>query len=504
MLELISPTQMGAADRAMIGTGKITGIELMNRAGAAVAQAVQTSYPAAKRVTIFCGPGNNGGDGFVVARLLKEQGFDVRVLCTLDGDQLTGDAAQAVRAWDGAILPIDAEIGPCDIVIDALLGAGLTRDVSGAMAAIITRIGDLTCPIIAIDLPSGIDGANGMVRGRAVHANLTITFGRLKPGHMLLPGRQRCGTRILANIGITDETFSSLGVTTFANRPALWRDHLPKVDPASHKYKRGHVGVVSGPRHATGAARLAVRAAQRAGTGLVTAFAEETAADILGVALESAMVRVANGSEELGALIKRGKISSVVIGPGCGVGEATRARVSVLAGLDIALVLDADALTSFECDAGELKALLAARSKPAVLTPHAGEFTRLFGKMHPDGKLAASLEAARNFNAVVVFKGADTVVAAPDGRAAIADNAPPWLATAGAGDVLSGLIAGLLAQGIPAFEAASAAVWIHGEAAALAGEGLIAEDLPDRFPLVLDRIRPSALRWFYRDPLQTP
>jgi hydroxyethylthiazole kinase-like uncharacterized protein yjeF len=504
MIELLTTVEMAKADRAAIAGG-VDGSVLMERAGRAVADTALRRFPGARRIVVFCGTGNNGGDGFVAARHLAEAGREVRIVLVGDRSRIGGDARVAADAWTGPVETPPGRLDGVDLVIDALFGAGLARDVEGPAREAIAAINHAPAAVVAVDLPSGVDGNSGAVRGLAVKADLTVTFARLKPGHMLLPGRELCGERILADIGIPDDIIQGLAPAIFANRPALWRSRLPVLASTSHKYTRGHTVVVTGDALSTGAGRLAARAALRAGSGLVTAAGPSEAAKVLAAALEAVMVRRIDTSGDLAMFLADPRISAAVLGPGAGVGDDTRAKV--LASLDAgpAVVLDADALTSFAGAQDLLAAAISRAERPVVLTPHDGEFSRLFRDLggFPDSlfKLERARRAAVATGAVVVLKGADTVVASPDGRAAITDNAPPWLATAGAGDVLAGLIGGLLAQGMPGFEAAAAGVWIHGAAAASLGPGLIAEDLPDALRGILGEGLGVAAGWRYRDPL---
>jgi len=494
--EVLTPSEMGEADRLTIASGT-PGITLMERAGRAVAEAILTGHPAGTPVTVVCGPGNNGGDGFVAARALAERGCVVRVMLLGDPGAVTGDAANALKRWHGELEPVDATaIGKSGAIIDALFGAGLKRPIEGAAAeavAAINRASEAGVPVLAVDLPSGIDGATGEVRGTAVKANKTVTFCRKKPGHMLLPGRMYSGDVSVADIGISDAMVAQTGSKTFENVPGLWLAAFPQPKLDSHKYDRGHAVVVSGPMHMTGATRLAARAALRAGAGLVTVAAAKDALPVLAASLTAVMVRQAAGPAGLSALLKDKRMNALLLGPAQGVGPATQKTVLAAAKAKRSLVLDADALTSFT---GQSKALgKGLKPAAAVLTPHEGEFVRLFRREPEITGIPSKIEkvraAAKAMDQVVLLKGADTVVAAPDGRAAIAANAPPWLATAGAGDVLSGFILGLIAQGMPGFEAACAGVWLHGECGKLAGCGLISEDLPEVLPNVLQRLKPS-------------
>ena len=491
MMELLTNVEMAEADRLTIAGG-MAGIELMENAGRAVADAAGTLLQG-RRVLVVAGPGNNGGDGFVAARHLAERGFAVRVSFVGEAKRLKGDAALAAERWSGPIEPASpVSLTDCDIVIDALFGAGLDREVEGLPRAMIRAMNASGAPVIAVDLPSGVNGTTGAVMGGAVNARHTVTFFRRKVGHMLLPGRLHCGAIQVADIGIPASVLDKIKPMTFANRPALWGRLFPLPRAEGHKYSRGHAVVVSGGLSTTGAARLAARGALRAGAGLVTIASPRAALAVNAAASLAVMVRPVDGAAELTAFLADKRRNAVLLGPGGGVGQAMREQAAAVLASGAAAVLDADALTSLADEPKALAGQVARAQRDVVLTPHEGEFARLFKVIHEDPNVHAKLEktrlAARTSGATLLFKGADTVVAAPDGRASIADNAPPSLATAGSGDVLAGIIAGLLAQGMPAFEAATAAVWLHGEAASAFGPGLIAEDLPDALPAVYRRL----------------
>jgi len=477
---------MAQADRQTIAGG-MPGIDLMEQAGEAVADAVCARHPVESRVVIVAGPGNNGGDGFVAARRLAERGYGVTVLLVGDPAALKGDAALAAKKWGGPIGAAEpGNLKGADVMIDALFGAGLDRPVKGLPRAMIEGMNALPAPVVAVDLPSGINGTSGAVMGTAVKATQTITFFRKKLGHLLLPGRLYCGAVSVADIGIPDSALTQIAPKTFENVPALWRRDFPVPREAGHKYDRGHAVVASGPSWSTGAARLAARGALRAGAGLVTIASPREALTVNASASLAVMVRPVDGAEELAKFLADRRLNAFAIGPGMGVGEPTCELVLAALSGERAVVLDADAMTSFAGDPRRLAQLLRRRQGATILTPHEGEFSRYFYALDKDTKVGSKLERARRAaqltGAVVLLKGADTVVAAADGRAAIATNAPAFLATAGAGDVLTGIATALLAQGMPAFEAAAAAVWLHGEAALAAGPGLISEDLPERLP----------------------
>jgi hydroxyethylthiazole kinase-like uncharacterized protein yjeF len=491
-MEVLTTAEMQRADQLSIAAGT-PGFKLMLSAGQAVAAAAQALVEEGP-ILIVAGPGNNGGDGFVAAAELVAQGREVSIILMCERDQLAGDAASAARGWKQPVLPFNPQaIGKPALIIDALFGAGLSRPVDGEARAMIEAINANGAPVLAVDLPSGINGTSAAVMGVAVKAAETVTFFRKKPAHLLMPGRLHCGRVRVADIGIAPLVLAEIAPKTFENDPDLWSDAFPVPRMDGHKYARGHVLAVSGDAAATGAGRLAARAALRAGAGLVTLASPREALAINAGALTAVMVRAVDSAVEFGAVLADRRYTTCVIGPGAGVSERTCDLVHTALDAQRHLVLDADALTSFAAKPERLfEAIRSAKDNAVVLTPHEGEFPRLFSDLsnkHPGrSKLERVRAAAERCGAVVLLKGPDTTIAAPDGRASIAANAPPWLATAGAGDVLAGIIAGLLAQGVPAFEAASIGVWMHGEAASEAGPGLIAEDLTETLPAVHRRI----------------
>ncbi len=484
-MELLTPAEMGEADRLTIAAGT-PGYKLMKAAGRAVADAVARA-PLGTRVSIFCGPGNNGGDGFVAARILTERGYRVELGLLGVREALKGDAALAAADWRGEVLPLAALAPAADgVVVDALFGAGLDRDLTGAAAEAVRIINASGARVVAVDLPSGIHGGTGAVMGVAVRADESVTFFRPKPGHVLLPGRAHAGRLTVADIGIADAVLETIRPMAMQNRTDVWLPSLPQPGVAGHKYDRGHLVVVSGGMLHTGAPRMAARAGMRIGAGLVTIAAPPDALATHAAHLTAIMLRRVQDSAALADLLADSRFNAVVAGPALGVGEATIALVEAVLASGAALVLDADALTSFREAPDRLFRAIAGRSAPVVLTPHDGEFARLFPDLAAQaGKIERTRAAAVRSGAIVLLKGPDTVVAHPDGRASVADNAPPFLATAGSGDVLAGMIGGLLAQHMPPFEATSAAVYLHGEAGTVAGRGLIAEDLPEALPRVL-------------------
>ena len=521
--ELLSPGLMAEADRLTIAAG-VSGIDLMEAAGRAVADAVRQAMPdGSRKIVILCGPGDNGGDGFVAARVLREQGHDVVAGLLGERARLSGDAALAADAWKGRLTSAAlVDLDSADIAVDALFGAGLSRDIDGRARSIVERLNawrrTTGRKIVAVDMPSGVDGATGAIRGVAVEADISVTFFRLKPGHLLMPGRLHCGRVMLEQIGIADAVLDAIDPRCFLNAPALWKALLPVPRIEGHKYSRGHALAFSGPLHRTGAARLAARAALRAGAGLVTLASPAKALAANAAHLTAVMLAPCDGPAELSSMLADARVNAVVLGPALGIGDTTRhlALAALASGhgefsgevdagsrqenslikksdasfrseqvgerFGRAVVLDADALTSFSDRPEVLFTAIRRHDGPVVLTPHDGEFARLFD---PAGsKLERAFRAAQTSGATILLKGPDTVVAHPDGRMSIAADLPPTLATAGSGDVLAGIVCGLLAQAMPVFEAACAAVWMHGAAARCFGSGLISEDLPDALPQV--------------------
>jgi ADP-dependent NAD(P)H-hydrate dehydratase / NAD(P)H-hydrate epimerase len=491
-MEVLTTAEMERADRLTIAAGT-PGFALMLSAGQAVAQAAMELVGEGP-ILVVAGRGNNGGDGFVAAAELAAHGREVSVILLCERDNLQGDAASAARGWKHPVLPFNPQaIGKPALIIDALFGAGLNRPVKGDPYEMIEAINANGAPVLSVDLPSGINGTSGAVMGIAIRATETVTFFRPKPAHLLLPGRIHAGRIRVADIGIDAHVLGEIAPLTFENVPQLWHAAFPVPRIDGHKYARGHAIVVSGDLAATGAARMSARGSLRAGAGLVTLASPRDALAVNASALTAVMVRPIDTVMEFAELLTDKRLNACVIGPGAGVGARTCDLVLTALSAKRHLVLDADALTSFaEAPDRLFEAIRASPESRVVLTPHEGEFPRLFSDISNKHPLRSKLErvraAAERSGAMVLLKGPDTVVASPDGRAAIAANAPPWLATAGAGDVLSGMIAGMLAQGVPSFEAACIGVWMHGEAAREAGPGLIAEDLSETLPAVFRRL----------------
>ena len=478
---------MAEADRLAIAAGPHDGYALMRNAGEAVAALVLERYPQAERFDVLCGPGNNGGDGYVVANRLVAKGALVRAYAQA-APRRGSDAELAARECSLEAQPLEA-FSPTagTVVIDALYGAGLSRELYGAAAQAADECTRTGVTVVAIDLPSGISGETGAAMGSAFSAALTVTFFRMKPGHLLEPGRSMCGETIVADIGIPSSVLDEIRPATFRNRPGLWLRVFPKPSRDQHKYSRGHVAVFSGGPSSTGAARLSAMAAARSGAGATTVYSPASAIASNAAHLTSIMLRKVDDPAELRAAFAGREPEALVIGPGYGLRRPVREMVlAVLANSTRGtVVLDADAITAFRDEPDDLFVAMRRSRRDVVMTPHEGEFSRLFPSINDVSKLERTRKAASASGAVVILKGPDTVIAAPDGRAAINTNGTPLLATAGSGDVLAGIVAGLCAQNMPVWEAACAAVWIHADAAARFGPGLIAEDLPDMIPQVL-------------------
>ncbi|NEX94383.1 NAD(P)H-hydrate dehydratase [Caulobacter sp. 17J65-9] len=478
--EILTVAEAAAADRGAVEQG-VERFALMRAAGRAVARELIARWTA-RPVAVLCGPGDNGGDGYVAAHILAEAGWPVRVAAL--AEPTTPDAARARTLWIGPVETLEPKVvAEAGVVVDALFGAGLSRPLAHPVAEVLKAAEAAGAPIVAVDLPSGLAGDTGEALGYAPRAALTVTFHRKKPAHVLVKGRVLCGEVVVADIGVPEAATPSTQLCE--NGPDLWLARFPWPEPEAHKHARGRLGVISGAMFETGAARLAARAGLRTGAGVVRIFCAPEAAPILAAHVEAVMLNVFETDMELEQAAQ--PLDAAVIGPAAGVTEETAANLAALARTGAALVIDADALTVFRGDPGELFAQL---DRDDVLTPHPGEFERVFPGLlagSPE-RITAARKAAERAGAIVVLKGPDTVVAAPDGRACVNTVEAPWLATAGSGDVLAGVIGALLAQNMDSFDAASAAVWMHAEAARGFGPGLTAEDLPDLLPGVLDAL----------------
>lgn len=515
---LLSAAQMQAVDARAVAQG-LDSFALMSAAGEAVCKAAIDLLVCRPGVfLIVAGPGNNGGDGAIAARALRDRGQTVRVLRFLPRSTLSAspgqgaltDADRAFALWDGESVDVcldepvldsavEEALASADVIVDALFGAGLSRPAEGVLVPLIDQINASSARVLAVDVPSGLNGNTHQAVGACIQATATVTFFRYKPAHFLFPGRALCGHTTLAQIGLEEAQLDPAWPNCLLNEPSGFVSSLPALSHEGHKFDRGHVLVRSGPVHASGAARLSAQTALCCGAGLVTLASSDAALQVNASHLTAVMLKPCNTVQQWQEILQDVRINSVVVGPGNGVDGATRDSVLQALAADKHCVLDADALSCWSSTEERqcLFTRLQTTAHTAVLTPHSGEFSRLFAEIDlkddagtQRSRWHLACEAAVRASAVVVLKGADTVIAAPDGRTAINANAPPWLATAGAGDVLAGLVASLLGQGMPAFEAACAAVWMHGQAAADLRYPITAEQLVTEVAEVLRGLSP--------------
>ncbi len=536
MTELLTAAQMRAIEQAAIASGQVTGLELMERAGRGVVDAIFREWPelteqspgsdaGRRRAVVLCGPGNNGGDGFVVARLLKQAGWEVAVYLYGDAGKLPPDARVNYERWGNAEPLTDAAmaaVSGASLMVDALFGTGLSRppdglgrmlrelcdcvDAGGGLP-LADRLRQNKPPVVAVDVPTGLcadsgrplqdDGTDvGAIRrggpAAMAAADLTVTFHRTKLGHYLDQGPRHCGRLAIVDIGLNNNAKQQ-------NEAArLVQSHAGVSKWQGHKYSHGHALILSGGVGKGGAARLAARGTLRVGAGAVTVGCPPAALIENAAQLNAIMLRKVKGADDLAEVLADKRINALCLGPGLGTGEREAALVAAALGGDEPrpTVLDADALTLLAGDA----ALFGALHDRCILTPHAGEFARLFPDIAAKldapatsgpaySKVDATRDAAKRAGCTVLFKGPDTVIADTGGRcrinASVYDRAAPWLATAGSGDVLAGFITGLLARGFSPMQAAETGAWLHTECALGFGPGLIAEDLPEALPKVL-------------------
>lgn len=488
MFEILTSDEMKRTDALAIAAG-ISGSSLIEAAGFALAHQIKDKLEPCP-VLFLCGSGNNGADGIVAAIHLKKAGWPVRVACLAKKATLKGDAALVAKRWEGEFDSLNSNLGLKDtaLVVDAVFGTGFGTGLTGVLdpelVTLFDKIRTKKLPVVAVDIPSGMDATTGMVAEGALKADLTVTFCRKKLAHVLYPSKSFCGAIHVAHIGIGDEMVAGMNTQAFENNPALWVRDFPLPDAASHKFTRGHTVVYGGVKR-TGAACLAAHAAQVIGSGLVTITSKPETRAIYATYRASIMVDEWDDLEEFKASLRTGKKNTLIFGPGAGFAETdTKDAFEAALSLNLGGVLDADVFTLYK---GNAQSLFSKLSPRYVLTPHEGEFERIFGVL-PGNKLDRARAAAKMANAVVLLKGADTVIAAPDGTAIIQSNSPATLATGGSGDVLSGLIAGICAQGMPAFMAAATAIWLHAEAAKKHGLGLTAEDIISNIPQTLNKL----------------
>lgn len=486
MFELLTSEGMKAAERLAMDSG-VDSFDLMRRAGQAVAQEVRAHFHPSEgpaRALVLCGPGNNGGDGFLAAANLARQGWSVRLACLVARDHLKNDAARAAELWDGEVIPFESLTPhPGEVVVDAVFGTGFSGSLPPVVAALFEAVEEADLPVVAVDIASGVDADTGATDPAAMIADRTVTFFRKKMGHLLAPGLAYNPNVLVTDIGIPEEVLETTGLAGHENDPALWRHALPAPTIFDNKYTRGHA-IVFGGRRMTGAAVMAAHGAYRAGAGVCTIVGPPAAADVYRSLLPNALFESREWAVPFDEHLRDPRRGAVLIGPGAGLDDPENLRQAVRSACthrDRACIIDADAMSVFESAPQTLFRFL---HPGCILTPHEGEFARIFPDLKGD-KRTRALAAAARAGATVLLKGADTIIAGPDGRCVVNTLFCPGLATAGSGDVLAGIILGLAVQKIPPFEACCAAAWIHGRAASFFGPGLMATDIPDLIPRVL-------------------
>lgn len=491
VFSILNAQQMRQAEQFAVQAGTPL-IVLMERAGLAVAEQIMQRYNKCPTI-ILCGPGNNGGDGFVAARHLAAKGWPVRILLFGKMEELTPEAKVAASRWRGAVITASVQVMEsalqkgAQLIVDALYGIGLRRPIVGEAAALLQMINRSNIPIVSVDIPSGLNADTGQVFGQSAVADLTICFFRKKLAHVLMPGRMLCGEILLMDIGVPEQALQTLTLQVCENHPDLWIGYYPQPQLNYNKYDRGHVLLLGGVE-LTGASRLAALAAQRIGAGLVTVAAPLAVFLIYATSLTSVMVRALNDggafAHSFQELLEDRRINVVLLGPGAGDSQQTRQSVTLALAAGKRCVLDADALNVFEGDAESLKRII---NPNCIITPHEGEFERLFDRVIDprQDKISRAKAAAAYLGCPVILKGADTIIASPEGLAVVNTNGPATLATAGTGDVLAGFVAGLMAQGVGVFPAGCIATWLHAAVAAEFGPCLVAEDIIAGLPNIL-------------------
>jgi ADP-dependent NAD(P)H-hydrate dehydratase / NAD(P)H-hydrate epimerase len=485
--EILNNQQMAEADSLVIESG-VSGFDLMKRAGEGVADFIHIYYPG-RNVLVLCGSGNNGGDGFIAAKKLQNGGHNVRLACLAPKDKLKNDALRAAQQWDGEIFPFEnLTIDSGELIVDAVFGTGLVRDFIPPVKEIFEQIKNLNSDVVAVDIPSGVNGSTGESLSLTPHARHTITFCRRKIGHVLLPGREFSGTVHVVDIGIPDEVVEQVGSTATENRPHLWRSSLRRKTASCHKYDYGHAILYGGPRM-TGAACMSAYAALRTGAGVCTIVANPDTADIYRHYMPNIMYEPIEALKDFDTHLADGRRNAVLMGPGAGQenrADLKRLIESVCKRRDRKIVLDADALTVFADNPEVLYRMLRNREN-VVLTPHEGEFAKIFPGIQGT-KIERAEQASVLTNATIVLKGFESVIAAPGRKSVVNTYSSPYLATAGSGDVLAGIIVGFIAQNVPVFESSCAAVWLHSEAARAFGPGLVATDIIELIPAIIGKL----------------
>lgn len=453
-------------------------VELMDRAASGIVEEILSHFTV-RPTLILCGPGNNGGDAYAVALKLIEKGWPVEAM------DIVGSSSEAAqhykRLYKKPFLPFSThDLDHFDLLIDGIFGIGLKRELPQEIQAFIHNVNVRRIPVVSIDMPTGVDSDTGDVRGASLHAKLTITFNYRKPAHLLYPGKLSCGDVILKDIGLGQSPNPNILV----NHPELWFDDFPIPNPLDHKYHRGHALLLGGEEY-TGATQLASLAARRAGAGLVSIACSEKTHSIYALSAPGTLTKIVRDSKGWVEVLKDVRKNAFLLGPGLEPTAVARERVLAALATKRPVILDAGALNAFAPE--NIKTLFSACHDQVIFTPHEGEFKEIFGSLG-GSKIERTLQAARQSGAMIYLKGADSVIASPAGQILLQENAPPWLATAGTGDVLAGMILGFLAQGVKPLQACGVASWVHGESAQQAGFGMIAEDLLDHLQEALQGI----------------
>ena len=465
----------------------IPGYKLMENAGEAIFKIIKKKFKKQKKIKILCGPGNNGGDGLVVAKLLKENSFrNVDLFCLVSKKKLKGDAKIAANKLNENLKSFNQfKTSSNELIIDGIFGSGLKKNISGNLKKVIEKINLEKPYCISIDIPSGINGDTGKIQGAALKSNDTITFTKKKPGHLLFPGNEYCGNVIVEDIGINLEKLL-FKPQIFENHPDNWRNKFPWPNHKSHKYTRGFSLIICGEKM-TGASRLAARGAARIGCGLLCLGVPKKSFDIYSIENPIALIEIIDDENDLNSLLKDKRINTILIGPGLGISEKKlKLILKIVKEKKKLVVLDADALKN------NFKKILLKNRTNIVITPHEGEFMQVLKDLNiknNKNKLSLAIKFVKKTKINLILKGNTTIICSQDGQISINTNSSPFLATGGSGDVLAGMITGLISQGMNIFEACCASVWIHGEIAKIKGPGLIAEDLPEMIPNVLKKIK---------------
>ena len=484
-MPIVTASEMYRAEESAARAG-VSKLELMENACQSIVSEI-TSRWTPRKTLVLCGPGQNGGDGLGVACLLQQRRWIIDVVRCFPDKGFEGNAQIMSERWGGPWMDEESvRLEDYALVVDAVLGIGLKRELEPRLSSFFEKINALNIDVVAVDIPTGISSGTGDVLGGSLHANLTVTFGWPKPGHFLLPGKDICGQIVVSDIGVTEENLTLEARAIRVNGPNLWLDKIPRIKPEAHKYHRGHSVIIGGgSTNSTGAARLAAEASLRSGSGLATLWVPSDALADYSSAPAAILLEGRAELPQMSEFLADDRKNVVLIGPGCGVSEETRILTKKILSSSKKVVLDADALTSFSANPTILFDLI---SSDTVLTPHSGEFAKLFKELSYGDKISLTRAAAKTSGAIIIYKGNDTVIAEPGGKAVVNFNAPTNLATAGTGDVLSGIVSGLLAQGCSPFAASCISVWCHSRAASYGGKGLIADDLLQKIPKVFQEL----------------